>query len=101
MEVGKRIRTLREQKNYTINKLANMSGVSQSYLRDVELENKNPTIAFLSLLCQSLDISLKDFFSEESDAGISNDPLIQTIYKLTPEQKEALILFLNTMQIES
>ena len=40
---GQRIRELREQKNYTLNKLANHAGVSQSYLRDVELENKNPT----------------------------------------------------------
>ena len=64
MQVGQRIRELREQKNFTLNKLANHAGVSQSYLRDVELENKNPTIAFLSLICQSLDISLRDFFNE-------------------------------------
>lgn len=97
MEVGQRIRQLREQKNYTLNKLANHAGVSQSYLRDVELENKNPTIAFLSIICQSLDISLKDFFNEESDADFLNDPLMQAIYKLTPEQKEALLKFLTTM----
>ena len=40
MDVGKRIKHFREQKNYTINKLANKAGVSQNYLRDVELENK-------------------------------------------------------------
>ena len=97
MEVGQHIRQLREQKNYTLNKLANHAGVSQSYLRDVELENKNPTIAFLSIICQSLDISLKDFFNEESDADFLNDPLMQAIYKLTPEQKEALLKFLTTM----
>lgn len=97
MEVGKRIRELREQKNYTLNKLANHAGVSQSYLRDVELENKNPTIAFLSLICQSLDISLRDFFSEESETDFLNDPIIKTIYRLTPEQKDALQLFLKTM----
>ena len=64
MEVGKRIKQLREQKNYTINKLANEAGVSQSYLRDIELENKNPTIEFLSLICKTLNISLKDFFDD-------------------------------------
>ena len=95
MEVGQRIRQLREKKNYTLNKLANHAGVSQSYLRDVELENKNPTIAFLSLICQSLDISLKDFFNEDSD--FLNDPLMQAIYKLTPEQKESLLNFLTTI----
>ena len=97
MEVGQRIRQLREQKNYTLNKLANHAGVSQSYLRDVELENKNPTIAFLSIICQSLDITLKDFFNEDSESDFLNDPLMQAIYKLTPEQKESLLKFLTTM----
>ncbi len=97
MEVGKRIRELREQKNYTLNKLANHAGVSQSYLRDVELENKNPTIAFLSLICQSLGISLRDFFSEESETDFLKEPIMQMIYRLTPEQKKALELFLKEM----
>uniref|UniRef100_UPI004055EEDC helix-turn-helix domain-containing protein n=1 Tax=Acetatifactor sp. TaxID=1872090 RepID=UPI004055EEDC len=100
MEVGKRIRELREQKKYTINKLANKAGVSQSYLRDVELENKNPTVSFLSLICQSLDISLKDFFDDGGVLGISEDPVIQSIYQLTPAQKDALLIFLKTMQNE-
>ena len=60
MQVGQRIHELRKHKNYTLNKLANLSGVSQSYLRDIEFGNKNPTIAFLSIICQTLDISLKD-----------------------------------------
>jgi len=100
MEIGKRIKQLREQKNYTINKLANLAGVSQSYLRDVELENKNPTISFLSFICEALDISLKDFFSEEFETSITSDPVIQSIYRLTPEQKSALLQFLKTMQNE-
>lgn len=100
MEVGKRIKQLREQKNYTINKLANTAGVSQSYLRDVELENKNPTISFLSLICDALNISLKDFFNEETETSIISDPIVQSIYKLTPQQKKALLEFLKTMQHE-
>lgn len=42
MDIGARISFLRTQKNYTVNKLANMSGISQSYLRDVELGKKIP-----------------------------------------------------------
>ncbi len=42
METGKRITYFRTQKNYSVNKLANLAGISQSYLRDVELGNKNP-----------------------------------------------------------
>ncbi|MBO5341718.1 MAG: helix-turn-helix transcriptional regulator [Lachnospiraceae bacterium] len=100
MEIGSHIKQLREQKNYSINKLANMAGVSQSYLRDVELGNKNPTVAFLSLICDALNISLQDFFCDNSQSRLLNDPIIQAIYKLTPEQKNALLVFLKTMQSE-
>ena len=44
MNVGERIKELREKRGLTVNKLANLAGISQSYLRDVELGNKNPTV---------------------------------------------------------
>lgn len=97
MNIGERITYFREQKGYSVNKLANLSGVSQSYLRDIELENKNPTVAFLRIVCYALNISLQDFFSEESTNTISDNPLIQKIYKLNPEQQEALLRFLDTL----
>ena len=40
-EVGKRIAYFRTKKNYSVNKLANAAGIAQSFLRDVELGNKN------------------------------------------------------------
>ena len=49
MNVGKRITFFRTAENYSVNKLATLSGISQSYLRDIELGNKNPTIEILSL----------------------------------------------------
>lgn len=95
MNVGKRIRELREEKNYTINKLAKIAKISQSYLRDVELENKNPTVSFISQICDALNISLQDFFNDNFD--VKNDPLINGIYKLTSEQRNALTIFLQTL----
>ena len=41
MDIGYLIKQFRTSKGYSVNKLANMSGISQSYLRDVELGNKN------------------------------------------------------------
>ena len=97
MDIGKRIAYFREQKGYSVNKLANLSGVSQSYLRDIELENKNPTVAFLTIVCNALGISLQDFFNEENTSSFNNNPLLQRIYKLNPEQQEALLKFLDTL----
>ena len=97
METGKRITYFRTQKNYSVNKLANLAGISQSYLRDVELGNKNPTIEILSYICGALNISLKDFFDDDLPAQLKNDPLIRKIYKLTPKQKKALEQFIDTI----
>ena len=94
--VGDRLRFFREQKQISTNKLANLAGISQSYVRDIELGNKNPTIEVLFQLCQTLGISLKDFFDDES-LNLTNDPLIQRIYQLNASQKESLLAFLNTI----
>jgi transcriptional regulator with XRE-family HTH domain len=95
--IGDRIKYFRTQKGITVNKLANMAGVSQSYLRDIELENKNPTVEFVYQLCKVLDISLKEFFNDDSTALFSEDPLVQRIYQLDAPQREALLTFLNTV----
>lgn len=95
--VGERIKFYRYKKGLSTNKLANMSGISQSYLRDIELGTKNPTIEIIYLICQSLDISLKEFFDEENTTTLSEDPLIQRIYQLSPEQRKSLLCFLNTI----
>ena len=92
MEVGKRIAFFRTSKGYSVNKLANLSGVSQSYLREVELGNKNPTVEFLSVLCATLGVSLKEFFDDQPA-----DPLISKIYQLTPRQRKALGDFLDSL----
>ena len=97
MNVGARIKQLRIAKNYSVNKLANLAGISQSYLRDVELGNKNPTIETLSFLCDALDISLRDFFADETSSDFIDDPLLKQIYRLSPKQKDALRIFLNTI----
>ena len=89
MDVGKRIKQLRELKGLSINRLANMAGVSQSYLRDIELGNKNTTVAFLSLLCEQLEIPLYDFFKEDQSSFL-DDPLIEVIYTLSNEQRDLL-----------
>lgn len=98
MDVGKRITKLRTAKGYSVNKLANLSGISQSYLRDVELGNKNPTIEIMSLVCQTLGITLKEFFDDQTVSMIESDQLFAKIYQLKPNQRQALLDFLRTME---
>lgn len=97
MTIGQRITYYRTLKNYSVNKLANLAGISQSYLRDIELGNKNPTVETLSYICDALDLSLKDFFDDATTSSISSSSLLQQIYKLSPKQQETLIAFIEAM----
>lgn len=94
--IGKRIAQLRGIKGISVNKLANLAGISQSHLRDVELGNRNPTVEILSIICETLGVSLKDFFDEQTNS-LLDDPLFAKIYELTPSQKQALLKFLEEM----
>lgn len=62
MEVGMRIVELRHQRGITTNKLANLCGLSQSFVRSVEIGEKNISVENLTLICDALHVSLKDFF---------------------------------------
>lgn len=92
--VAARITHFREQKGWTINKLANKAGVSQSYLRDIEISNKNPTVEFVSILCDALGISLSEFFADSEEESQQN-ALIEKVMSLTTEQRAALKAFLD------
>lgn len=96
MNIGKRITELREDKKITTNRLANMAGISQSYLRDIELGGKNPTVEILSYICDALNISLSDFFTEtQSDIPVQ---LLSAVKMLDREEQDALALFIYKMK---
>ncbi len=97
MDISARIKFFREQKGYTVNRLANIAGVSQSYLRSVELGQKNPTVETLSEICWALDISLKDFFDDDTLASLQQDEILREIYRLTPKQRQNLANFLKSL----
>lgn len=97
MEIASLITYYRTEKNLSVNKLANMAGISQSYLRDVELGNKVPTITTLSYICDALNISLAEFFTTycQQEAGV--DSLMNEIYRLNPKQRKLLEDFLHSL----
>lgn len=93
MNIGDRIKTLREMSGYTQNALAYKAGVSQTHLRRVELGQADITIGHLQLVCDALGISLKDFFNCSDEA----EELSVVLSALSPKQKKLLIDFLKSL----
>lgn len=93
MDVGNRIKQLREQKKYSQNYLADIAGISQTHLRRVELGTADITVGHLQLVCDALDISLKDFFNVYDETNA----LASIILNLTVNQRNLLLEFLKSI----
>lgn len=61
-----RLKNLIEENKTNGNKLALSSGINRSNInRFLRKQNKSITIESITLICQSLDITLKDFFDDK------------------------------------
>lgn len=94
MNLGLRMKELREKRGFSQKKLAEWAGVSQTHLRRVELGLADIKVGHLSLICEALGVSLHDFFADESE----NKSLNSAINKLTDDQRRALTQFLHELQ---
>ena len=93
MDVSKRLAVLRERCGYTQNGLAERAGVSQSHLRRVELGESDITVGHLQLLCDAMNISLKEFFDEAT----GEDELAAALSRLSPKQRQRLLAFMESL----
>ena len=93
MNVSKRLVDLRKRCGLTQNGLAERAGVSQTHLRRVERGEADITVGHLQLLCDAMNISVQDFFVENTET----DELSTAISKLSPKQKTLLLTFLESL----
>ena len=78
MQIGEAVRLriieLCDSKGITVNKLATISGVTQSTLNNiVSGRNNSTTIATLKKLCDGLDITVIDFFTSDYFYGLEQE----------------------------
>lgn len=62
--VGKRLKILREGKKYSLRKLAQLTGLSHSFICDIEHGRCNPSLGNLQLIASALEIKAEFFLSD-------------------------------------
>ncbi|MGI6561798.1 MAG: cupin domain-containing protein [Clostridia bacterium] len=67
MNIGKKIKRLRQLNNLTQQELADRSELSKGYISQLEKNIASPSIATLMDLLQCLGTDLKEFFSQDED----------------------------------
>lgn len=101
INVLERITTMREARHWTEYQLAEKSGLTQSTISSWYRKNMLPTIPSLIKICDAFGISLSQFFLDEQTQTVvlseKQLALLNETSKLTPQQYDALILFLKTL----
>lgn len=102
MDVGKRLMELREKAGLSRYRLAKVTGVAPSFIRDVENGRKDPTVRTLHRICSGLGVNLAEFFAEDGATVQPHvpghlRPLLDQAWHLSPEQAEFLARFLEAL----
>ena len=99
INVGERIKELRKLKNITTTLLADKIGVTQSFISAIENGNKKCSLETLNAICIILNVSLSDFFQEDTSKLNPNiQRLLAASKNLTSEQYELITRFLETLK---
>lgn len=68
IDIGKKIKQLRKNKEMTIRNLASETGITASMISQIENNQVNPSINSLKVIAKALNIPLYLFFKENEDA---------------------------------
>jgi transcriptional regulator with XRE-family HTH domain len=69
LQLGPRIRSLRQARNVTLRELAERAGVTESFLSQVEREVTSPSIASVQRIARALDLGIAELFIDEQPLG--------------------------------
>ncbi|MFD2214000.1 XRE family transcriptional regulator [Metabacillus endolithicus] len=75
--VGKRLRELRQEKGYSITELAELAGVSKSYLSYIERDvQKNPSLQFLRKIASTLETEIEVLLGPSPSEDLSKEVVL-------------------------
>lgn len=62
---GLKVRALRDEKGFSIEKLANISNVDRNYISDIERGERNVSLEIIEKILTALDIDFATFFNDK------------------------------------
>ena len=69
LQLGPRIRSLRQARRVTLRQLAERAGVTESFLSQVEREVTSPSIASVQRIARALDLGIAELFADDQPRG--------------------------------
>lgn len=94
MEIGKKIRKLREDRDMSMYRLTQITGVSGQHIKGIEEGTRQPTIETLQRLATALGTSLAEIFNEDMQSSYLSENerrLIENYRRLSEEKADVLL----------
>ena len=60
MDIGQKIKNLRQERNYSQKRLAELAGIAPSYLCDIEKGRYDGSVRALAKIAEALQVELKE-----------------------------------------
>lgn len=101
MNILHRIDSLRNNRGWSVYKLANEAGITQSTLANMFSRGTLPSISTLTEICAAFEITLSDFFLEETEStrlSVDETILVQNYRKLSDKNKQAVDLLIENLK---
>ena len=86
MLTGNKLRLLRKQKKITIKEVSQRTGMSTSFISQVERNVVNPSVASLKKICDVFDLPLSTFFDDDKFEEMTDDTVVH------PEERKKIQL---------
>lgn len=85
------IKNIRISQNISIKKLSSQTGISRTYIRGLENQEKtNPTLDILNKIAKALNVNIKDLFYSYIELDKLKNELYKRIDKYGVDSKEVL-----------
>ncbi|WP_371364566.1 hypothetical protein SRRS_52290 [Sporomusa rhizae] len=99
MNIGERLRFLREQSGISGKALAEKIGLVPSQINKIEHNVTKPSIDSLERICTALGIPLSEFFAvEKTEIEPELQRFLHSAKKLTPAEREKFIELIDLMK---
>ena len=100
MDISERLKSIRVAKNMSVYKLSQLSGVSETHIRDLERGDRNPSIDTLCRLVEPMGVPVSELFTESNNMTVLSDEekaLLDCYRMLSKDKADSLLVFLRTL----
>lgn len=85
------IKSIRKKRNLTLYELSKRTGISRTYLRNLENNKQfNPTLFILQKIAEELEVNIKDLFYSSNDIDNLKEEMYRRIDEYGLDSKEVM-----------